>query len=90
MTLAEFYAKLEGLEGSNDLVAFVKSELAKANSEAKTHREAKEGLATQLSTLTGERDELKAKLAEIEKAGGQGQSEIEKLQKQMKAWKDKY
>ena len=29
MTLAEFYAKLEGFEGGGDLVAFVKSELAK-------------------------------------------------------------
>ncbi len=90
MTLAEFYAKLEGFEGGGDLVAFVKSELAKANGEAKTHREAKESLATQLSALTGERDELKAKLTKIEEAGGQGQSEIEKLQKQMKAWEEKY
>lgn len=90
MILAEFYAKLEGLEGGNDLVTFVKGELAKANGEAKSHREAKESLEAKLTTITGERDELQTKLIKIEEAGGQGQSEIEKLQKQMKAWEDKY
>ncbi len=90
MTLAEFYAKLEGFEGGSELVTFVKGKLAEANGEAKTNREAKESLTVQLNALTSERDGLQAKLSEIEKAGGQGQSEIEKLQKQMKAWEEKY
>ena len=38
MTLAELYAKLEGIEGGKDLIAGFKSEISKINDGAKTER----------------------------------------------------
>lgn len=70
MTLAELYAKLEGIEGGKDLIAGLKSEISKINDEANKGQKCPKSLALekQIKGLTDKYEASeKARQDEIQK-----------------------
>ncbi|WP_295790047.1 hypothetical protein [uncultured Veillonella sp.] len=90
MTLAELYSALEGLDKGSEFVSTIKAEIARLNSEAKTHREGKEAAEAVVAKLTGERDTLSTKIAEFETVGAGKNSEMAALQKKIDDLTKKY
>lgn len=87
MTLAELYTALEGLENGSNYVSTIKAEIAKLNSEAKSHREEKEKATAALEVMTKERDGLTAKLSDVETSGDATNKD---LKKQLEALQKKF
>ena len=91
MNIAEVYQALENLENGPDLIAAIKGETSRLNNEAKTTREKLQG---QITTLTGERDTLSARVSELEQEAGANSGsnspEYKTLEKQLKAMSEKF
>lgn len=87
MTLAELYAKLEGIEGGQELISGFKSEISKINEAAKADRLKHQ---EQITSLTTARDELQGKIDEYEANAGKKSPDMVALEKQVKILNDKY
>ncbi|MCI5708685.1 hypothetical protein [Veillonella caviae] len=87
MTLAELYAKLEGIEGGQELINGFKSEISKINEAAKADRLKHQ---EQITSLTTARDELQGKIDEYEANAGKKSPDMVALEKQVKTLSDKY
>lgn len=85
MTLAEIYAALEKVEGGSLMIEAIKTELSKANGDAKSNREAKEKAEGSLKELQAQLEELKKTNEGLQGTKKTQETELSELQKQVAA-----